>query len=183
MSATIWPGFQQNWYINGDPDSTLVLGQGGIIYKYDIIVDSTTGNEYIITGWSAYDSDTQTYTGCTFQQFTTNDTILPILSASGWQINTTRGYVPRSSPAFNTSYTPSATNDTQVIAVISLTSTLLLAAQVNIQVDSGSGFLTISEESLSGIAATSIRTVTITVPAGSSYKLVNTTGTVSIVSI
>lgn len=109
--------------------------------------------------------------------------ILSILSSVGWKINTARSYSQRSSPSFNTSYTPSSTNDTQVVITVSLTSTVLTAAQVNVQVNSGASYVTIAEEGLSGLAATNIRSISLIVPANSSYQLVNSSGSASIVSI
>lgn len=109
-----------------------------------------------------------------------NANILNVLSAAGWKINTNRNYVQRSSPAFNTSYTPSTTNDTDVIAVVTLTSTLVTTAEVEIQVNSGAGFGIIAIESLSGLAATTIRSFPFAVPTNGSYKLISVSGTTSI---
>lgn len=110
--------------------------------------------------------------------------ILSVINSQGWKINTNRNYTPQSSPAFNTAYSPSSTNDFTIVASISLSSTLLTTATVEIQVNTGSGFSTIAQASLSGIDATFTQVVNFSVPAGASYKLVQSSGTSSsIVSI
>jgi hypothetical protein len=118
-----------------------------------------------------------------WQQIATTNNIFSIINILGWEINTSRNYSLRSSPAFATSYQPSVTNDTQVSAVISLTSTLITAATVDLQVDTGGGFSTISQISVSGLSATAIHTITCLVPANAHYKLIQVSGTSSIVSI
>ena len=109
----------------------------------------------------------------------TDVNILNVIKSQGWNINTSRSYSLRSSPAFNTPYTPSLTNDTLVVAVVSLASTILTAGTVLFQVDN----VTISEASISGLAATEGSSMTCLVPANSSYQLVNSSGTSSIVSL
>lgn len=109
--------------------------------------------------------------------------ITSVLNSVGWEINTSRSYSARTSAAFGTSYTPSASNDTQVIASVKLSSTVLLASTVDIQVDTGSGFTTILELSVSGLAATMTQSATFIVPAGASYKLVQSVGGSSIIYI
>jgi hypothetical protein len=155
---------------NNEPDC--YGGYDGLIYFW---WNTTTLDLFICT-------NNMDNTNLSWEKWTTSNNILTIL-AQTWGLNTSRGYVQRSSPAFSTSYTPSTTNDTQVIATVSLTSTLLATAQVNVQVNTGSGFVTIAENSLSGVAATTIRSVTFTVPANASYQLVSVSGTASITQV
>lgn len=68
MTTTIWPGFQQDWYIAGAPDSTLVLGQGGTIFVGDRILDTLTNNWWFVTVVGTFDIPTQTYTGMVFEK-------------------------------------------------------------------------------------------------------------------
>lgn len=118
-----------------------------------------------------------------WEKIVTSGNISSIIMSNGWKINTSRSYSLRSSPAFNTSYLPSATNDTMVSAIVSLTSTLLTAGTVQFQIDTGSGFTTIGQSSISGIAANNTETITCLVPLNSHYKLINSSGSASITSI
>lgn len=102
--------------------------------------------------------------------------ILSVLDSQGWEINTPRSYAHRTSAAFNTSYTPSVTNDTQVLATVSLTSTLLTSATIDIEIDSGSGFVIVASGSLSGLAASDSKPFSFIVPANSAYKIVSASG-------
>lgn len=158
-----------------DPTATesTYSGYPGLIYFW---YNTTSTNVFCCT-------NSATAGALVWQEIAMPQNILAMLNTAGWNIDTARSYVQRSSPTFSTSYSPSATNDTQVLATISLTSTILTSAQVNIQINPGSGFVTLCEESLSGLAATSIRSVNFTVPAGSSYQLVNSSGTASITQI
>lgn len=183
MSTTIFPGSQQIWTCSGAPSSTIVLGQGGTLNFGDIIIDSNTSYEYITTSTGTFDPVLQTYTGCTFNNVIFNANILTSIASSGWNINTSRSYIQRSSPAFNTSYTPNTTNDVMVSCVINVTSTLLTPGTVLFEINPGSGFVTIGEASASGVAASIFQTITHLIPANSQYKLVNSSGTASIISI
>lgn len=174
--------YQGDWSCAGI-DSTMILGQGGILYVGDRMIDTDTSERYRITGLGTFDVDTQTYTGVTYIKEVTDANLLSELGEKGWNINTNRSYSQRTSPAFDTSYTPSITNDTNVNVSVSLTSTILLDGTVGIEVDTGSGFTTISQISLSGLAATMIQSASFLVPAGASYKLVQASGTSSIISI
>lgn len=182
MSVTIIGQYQQDWACSGI-DSTMILGQGGILYVGDRMIDTATVRRYRITGTGTFDSPSQTYTGVNYVEDVTDDRILAVIAEKGWNVNTSRSYSQRTSPAFNTSYAPSSTNDTQVQVSISLTSTVLTAATVDIEVDSGSGFVTIAQLSLSGLAATATQLASFLVPAGASYKLVQSSGTSLITSI
>lgn len=183
MSTTIWPSSQNYWYTVGNPQSVMILGQGGSISVGDIVLDNVENEFYVLTDVGTYDSSSQTYTGVTFKKQVFDENILSVLSDQGWKVNTTRSYTNRSSPAFSTSYQPSTTNDTQVVASVALTSTLLTAATVDFQVDSGSGFSTMAVISLSGLAATSTQVINCLVPAGAHYKLISASGSDSITSI
>lgn len=152
-------------------DSSGLSGSGGYFFWWN----QTTNNFFFCT--NAVNTD------YLWQNITTSSNILTILDSSGWDINTSRSSSFRGSPEFNTSYTPSATNDTSVTVIVDLTSTLLTPGTVELQVNSGSGYTTKGESSISGISATIIGTINYIVPANSSYKLINSSGTASIVSI
>jgi hypothetical protein len=155
------------------PSESTYSGYPGLIYFW---YNTTSTNLFCCT-------DCSTAGALAWQEIVMPQNILGVLNNAGWDINTARSYVQRSSPAFSTSYAPSVTNDTQVVVILSLTSTILTASQVNIQIDSGSGFVTTAEESLSGLEALSTRSVTFTVPADANYQLVNSSGTASIIQI
>jgi hypothetical protein len=160
---------------NRDPlptDSTY-SGYSGLIYFW---YNTTSTNVFCCT-------NCLTEGALIWQEIVMPQNILAILNNVGWQINTPRSYVPRTSPAFSTPYTPSTINDTQVCAAISLTSTLLGSSEVEVQINNGSGFVTIFPLILSGVAATHVEPATFIVPANSSYQLVNLSGTASISSI
>ena len=118
-----------------------------------------------------------------WQKISTDKDILSIINSAGWKLNISRAYSLRSSPSFNTSYQPSTTNDTNISVIISLTSTSVTPAQVDLQVDTGSGFNVVQTCSISGLAATTINTLNLIVPASAHYKLVNSSGSASITSI
>jgi hypothetical protein len=118
-----------------------------------------------------------------WQKYVTDANIKNVLENTGWKLNTGRAYSSVSSPVFNSSRTPSATNDVQILASVSLTSTLLTPASVTIQIDGGSGFNTVATLSLAGVAAANTQTSSLIVPRDSSYKLVQASGVSSIVSL
>lgn len=118
-----------------------------------------------------------------WQKQLTLTNVLSNLDIAGWEINTSRSYSQRSSAAFATDYTPSLTNDTQVIASISLTSTLITASEVDVLVNTGVGNIVIAKESLGGLVATSDKSISFIVPAGASYRLSQVSGTSSIIQI
>lgn len=175
MSVTINIGFQQIWNADSALDSTVKIGQGSEIFVGDTIIDPS-GRRYVITAFGAFDSINLIYNDCEFVELVDAANILPIIGGQGWAANTSRNY-ENAGIGFGTSRFPNSTNDTSVIASISLTSTLLTAAIVQVQV-AGS---VVSEVSLSGLAATSIQMATFIVPVGSSYELVNTSGAASLV--
>lgn len=90
-----------------------------------------------------------------------------------------RDFVETVSPAFNTVYQPSTTNDCLVSASLSLTSALLGASDVVAQVDAGlsNGYITRAEAGISGAVITLKNTLTFPVPKGANFKLVATNGT------
>lgn len=152
-------------------DATGLSGSGGYFFWWN----QTTNNFFMCI--NAVTSD------YLWQQITTSANILSNIDSAGWNVNTARSYSLMSSPAFNTSYKPSTTNDTMVSAVVSCTSTLITPGTVLFEVNAGSGFSTIGEFSTSGIAASLFGTITCLVPANSSYQLVNSSGTASIISL
>lgn len=175
MSQTIYYGTQGNWYVNGPPDSVTILCCGQTLNVNDIVLDTSTNIEYRITALGIYDSSTETWTGTAFKQAVFDANILATLNSQGWNVNTSRSYA-NAGIGFSSVRSPSSTNDVMVVASISLTSTLLTAATVQFQV-AGS---VMTEVSLGGLAATATQTATFIVPAGSSYELVNTSGTAAI---
>lgn len=177
-------------------DPVLVNDYGNAFLYYTCDRDPTSSEPLTYNGysnllmywWNTTSGDifqcvNNTSSSMIWQKICSSSNILSLISNSGWNINTSRSYSLRSSPSFSTSYTPSITNDTTVIAVLSLTSTLLTSATVEFQVNSGSGYITIGESSISGLAATNIQTITCFVPANSEYQLINSSGTASIVSL
>lgn len=182
MYTTIMPGFQQNWNCSGAPESTIVLGQGGELFVGDLIIDTNTNIQYRCMNIGVFDNNA-TYTGVQWVQVCDSGTFQAVSNQAGWNVNTSRSYFTRTSPAFDTVYTPNASNDTQVTAVLILSSTSSTLAQVDVQIDYGSGFITVIQESLSGIDATIVRSITFMVQANSSYKLVPVSGTTSITQI
>lgn len=159
-----------------DPTATepVYIGYSGLIYFW---WNTVSTNLFCCT-------NSNTQGSLVWQQIAMPQNILSMINGAGWKINTARNFSQRSSPAFNTSYMPSSTNDTTVIVSVNLTSTLLVPATVNLQVDTGSGFFTIIPFNLpSSIALTLPFSGTIPVPPGSSYKLNQTSGGGSIVNI
>lgn len=179
--STIIQANRQDWNSNGVPANIIVLQQGGILFVNDRVLDLNTGKRYICTVVGTFDN-VDTYTGCEFIEDVDERNILSTINVKGWAVNTSRAWTPVSSPAFNTPRSPSATNDVEVLAIVSLTSTLITDAEVDAQIDSGSGYTTVATESLSGLVATTKRTLQFTVPAGASYQFTES-GTVAIISV
>jgi hypothetical protein len=179
--STIFPALAQDWDSSGLPGSSITMGQGGILSICDRVRDTTTGKHYRCTIVGTFDN-IDTYTGCSFVLDIDDNNLLSTIEDKGWETNTARSWQSVSSPAFSTPRSPNSTNDTKVLAIVSLTSTLVIAAEVDAQIDSGSGYVTRATESLSGLAATTKRTLEFTVPANSSYQLISS-GTASIISV
>lgn len=165
--------YQQVWITQGAPQSTLVVNFGGIVYQYDIVIDTVNNNTYLITTLGQYDG-ISTYTGC-------------VLSLQATSLN---GYVPYSSwtqasvnLAFGTSRTPSKTNNTTVAVSISQSSLLATASVAKAQVSIGGVFTDFAFCSLSGLVTTQTNSMTFDVPQGIAYKLVNVSGNNSIISV
>jgi len=107
-----------------------------------------------------------------------------ILSNSSWEINSSRSYSPRSTPAFDTNYTPSLTNDIFVLATVNIVLSVLQSSTITVEVDTGSGFVAISTAAPGGIAINDTRTLSFIVPKGATYKIVSAgTGTNTLNSI
>lgn len=107
-----------------------------------------------------------------------------MLAGSGWNLNKPRSY-SSVSLAFNTSRTPSATNDVFVTANVSMGITLIQTSTISAQVDTGSGFISVATVSIAAAAAvTRGDRLAFIVPANSSYKIIASgTGANSISSI
>jgi len=100
-------------------------------------------------------------------------------------INITRNYSDQVSPDFDTVYTPNIDADTEVLAIVALSSTLLATVAVNAQVNTSGDFITRATEGIAGGVVeveADTRTLKFRVPAGGSYKLTKT-GTASIIAI
>jgi hypothetical protein len=191
MSTTIMPGFQQDWNCQEAPSSTIVLGQGGTLYVGDRIINTETNFQYRCVNVGPFDGNT-TYTGCEFTEITDASSFAIVAASIGWAVNTTRGYTQRNSPAFNTSYTPSTTNDTKVIVNFSMTYLLGSLTTVNGELNSGNGFQIIVVKQLSFGLSSVLGSITqgdsfeLYVPAGCSYQIsqvANGGGSNSLVSI
>lgn len=115
---------------------------------------------------------------------TTDDLVenLPV-NLQDTQVGISRSYSDLNSPAFNTAYQPSTVRDSFIAARFSLTSTLLTAADITAEVDSGSGYAAVGECSLSGLAASSKCVISIIVPKSSSYRFIQVSGTGAIISV
>ncbi len=109
--------------------------------------------------------------------------IAAVLLALGWKINTTRAYTTPTL-TFNTPRTPNATNDTFVVANVTMAITLLQNCTISAQIDSGSGYGVIAQCSLTVAAASTMgAALSFLVPANLPYKLVSSgNGTNTIVN-
>lgn len=105
-----------------------------------------------------------------------------IPSLSGY-LQPPTAYTTVLSPAFSTPRTPSSTRPTWVTANVQMTLTIIQTSTINVQVNTGGGYVTIQSKSLSLLATTSVNSFGFWVPAGSSYQLTASGGTTSIVSI
>lgn len=123
-----------------------------------------------------------------WQQIITSETAAEVIlnpenlgllkTALGYQIDTPRSYSERSTPSFDTNYTPSATNDTFVIATVNIALSILQSSSVVAQVDIGSGFVTIATAASGSVAINNTSSLSFIVPAGATYKLLSSgTGT------
>ncbi len=179
LSATIWPGFQQDWYIDGAPDSTLVLGQGGTIYVGDTVRDTVVGKSYSVVSVGAFDPDTQTYTDVTFKEYIFSANIndfIDINQPRSWQTV---------SLAVNTARTPNTSKDVHVKVVADLNSTLLTPARVNLQIRTAVSpdvWTTYDSQGLSGLLTTTPGTSNLLVPANSTYRF-TTSGSVTNINV
>ena len=149
MSIPILYGSPWWWESDSDPTENVPTDKLGYISYGNTWRNTTTNALFLcING-----GDNQNNGLEWLYMYTLNTNVLDELIAAGWKINTSRSYSLRSSPAFNTSYKPSSTNDTMVSVVVILTSTIITAGTVNFQIDTGSGFTTVGESSISGLAA------------------------------
>lgn len=147
------------WYGDHDPNISETT-TAGTISQYDNYINYTTGKTWICL----------------------NPTIDNLIWSSGDLINTVRTYSSQSL-SFGTGRQPNVNHDTLILVSLQQTSTLVTPATVNIQIDSGSGFSTVSTSSISGVVSTIIHSISFIVPKNSSYKLVNSSGSNSINSL
>lgn len=181
VSSSINIDFQQVWTTSGPPQSTLVVNFGGAVFQYDCIIDIVNNNIYLITTLGSFDG-VSTYTGCVLTLQTTQSNINGILSSSGY-VPYTAWTQSSVSLAFGTSRTPSATQNTTVAVSINQSSILATAAIAKAQVNISGTFTDFAFTSLSGLITTQTNSMTFDVPKNTSYKLVNVSGTNSIISI
>ena len=156
------PNSSDDDYIN-----TIPFGTDFLVFWWDQSVNDL----YQLTNWGN--------TQLVWQKLVTNLNILDIISTVGWQINTNRAYTQRTSPIFSTSYTPSTTNDTFVIASFGLSDTLLSPVSLTVAV----GGVTIATVGLAGITATETGVISFQVPANSTYEFTVVSGSPTIVSV
>lgn len=182
-------------------DPVLVSMYGNAFIYYTCDRDPTSSEPLVYNGysdllllwWNTEDSTLffcldDTLGSMDWQQVITNETAADIILtpdnlsllkfALGYQIDTNRSYFNRSSPAFNTSYAPSSTNDTFVLATVNIVLSLLQSSTVTAQVNTGAGFVTVATAAPGGVAINDTRTLSFIVPANASYKIVSAgTGT------
>lgn len=140
--------------------------------------NTTTNNFFVCT-------DNTTSSMVWVQQVNVNN-ISTLLSSMGVNVPVPRSRTQRTSPAFNTSYRPSTTSDTEVNLTLNVTALLSFSSTVNIQVSTdNSTWVTISSSVRNLSLAVNLSDLyTFTVPIGSYYRIVQATGTASsIVSI
>ena len=100
-------------------------------------------------------------------------------------LNTTRQYQPVTL-AFNTSRTPSTTNDVYVKVIVGTSSALIGPAVVLLQTNDTGTFVTLDEDSISGVVESDFASVSGIIPVNVSYKIIDNSsgaGSVTIVSI
>lgn len=118
-----------------------------------------------------------------WQQVITNETAAEIILtptnlsllklALGYNIDSSRDYIQRTSPEFNTNYTPSATNDTFVSVTVNIVLSLLQSSTITAQVNTGSGFVIVATAENGSVALNNISTLSFIVPADATYKIVS----------
>lgn len=173
---TFVTGYGQYYYLcdrdptSSEPDCYLDISD----FKY-MWLNTTTGDF-----WWCSDNTTN---AMVWQKLATSSNIDSVLSLSGWNLNSPRSYTSRISPAFNTAYTPSSSNDCFVMVIVNVISTLVTPGTVLFEMDDTGSFLTRGEASVSGVASSEFKTISAMVPASKSYKLINSSGTASIISI
>lgn len=88
--------------------------------------------------------------------------------------DTPRSYTLWSEAAFGAARAPSPDHDTAIIATVNIVNTLLTSATITLQVNAGSGWVTVATESLSALLVTVSRSFFGIIPAASQYKIVAT---------
>lgn len=179
--ATATSSFNQNWELADVPSSTFIIPYG-YTSKGDIVRNTLTNNRYVLVDYSSSlppDPLTGevTYLGCVFQQIVTSANISDLLpAAAAWNISSV-------SLAFNTARTPSNTNNVTVIVSFQQSSTVLTAAIAQFQLNISGVWTTIGTASLSGLLTSQVNSITVDVPKGMQYRIINAGGTNSVISI
>jgi len=90
-----------------------------------------------------------------------------------------------SSPAFNSPRTPNVNADVHVNALVGISVTVLQTSVITAQVDTGSGYITVGQWGVGGLAlSNATNTLSFLVPAGATYRLMASgTGTTSVSTI
>jgi hypothetical protein len=161
------PNSEDDDYINSIPFGTDFLS---------FWWDQSTNNIYQLTNWGN--------TPLVWAQFANNQNLLSLISANGWEINTSRTY-GASGISLNTARQPNLTNDTFVIASINQNNTLstTTACTVQVSVDNVSWITAASIGEATGIVSNKTTAISFWVPAGYYYQLESSgTGTVTLVS-
>ncbi|TAL08152.1 MAG: hypothetical protein EPO02_13680 [Nitrospirae bacterium] len=145
----------------------------------DISASNTSGTTLTINGTSnavRADSSSSQFGTVTFSGGATSSNLISV------KLDTSRSYSPQTI-AFSTPRTPSITNDTFVVCNVTMGLTAIQSSTIQAQVNSGAGFVTIAQCSLSLIATTEGEALSFIVPANASYQIVSSgTGTNTIVS-
>lgn len=97
----------------------------------------------------------------------TNTGVINVIGGLSTGIN--RSWVSRATPAFNTSYTPSTTNDAEVSVIFTYTNTAGQISTVSITVNS----VVILKKQKTDVVSGDIDSFNFTVPVGQSYQVVN----------
>lgn len=158
INPLIYGGNAEQWTSDHSPGASETTTMGTVLLG-DTVYDTVHN-----TFWRNKDN---TLDAMTWSQIWTSDSFTPTM------MNNPLGV----SLEFGTSRTPNAAYDTLVTASIAQTSTVLTPADAFFQINYGSGFVTVGEFKLSGLAASMTTTSTYPVPMGDSYQIVNSSGT------
>lgn len=175
--------YVQTWSYPGVPPST-IYQMGGTIFVGDTITDTNTGNRYVVMSFS-FDPVNFVYSNVVYQQIITDGNLVANLPSNlqNTQLGISRDYSDLSSPAFSTAYQASTSNDAFIVARFSLSSTVLTAADLTAEVDTGSGYSQVGECAISGLVETKKCTLSFPVPIGAHYRFIQVSGTSSIIGV